>query len=44
VEVAYHCRRIFLAAPGFGLDIKIATLSPEGSVWMNKMQAGAAEI
>ena len=34
----------FMAAPGFGMELKIATLSPEGSVWMQKMQAGADEI
>lgn len=34
----------FMAAPSYGLKLKIATLSPEGSVWMQKMQAGADEI
>jgi len=34
----------FMAVPGYGLELKIATLSPEGSVWMQKMQAGADEI
>jgi TRAP-type C4-dicarboxylate transport system substrate-binding protein len=34
----------FIAVPGYGLMLKIATLSPEGSVWMDKMQAGADEI
>ena len=34
----------FIAIPGYGLKLKIATLSPEGSVWMDKMQAGADEI
>ena len=34
----------FIAVPGFGLELKIATLSPEGSAWMQKMQAGANEI
>ena len=31
----------FIAVPGYGLKLKIATLYPEGSVWMDKMQAGA---
>ena len=44
VDVVYHYRRFFIAVPGFGLELKIATLSPEGSVWMDKMQTGAAEI
>lgn len=35
---------LFIAVPGYGLRLKIATLSPEGSVWMDKMQAGADEI
>jgi hypothetical protein len=26
----------FMAVPGFGLELKIATLSPERSVWMDK--------
>jgi TRAP-type C4-dicarboxylate transport system substrate-binding protein len=34
----------FIAVPGYGLELKIATLSPEGSAWMQKMQAGADEI
>jgi TRAP-type C4-dicarboxylate transport system substrate-binding protein len=34
----------FIAVPGYGLELKIATLSPEGSAWMQKMQAGANEI
>ena len=34
----------FIAVPGYWLKLKIATLSPEGSVWMDKMQAGADEI
>lgn len=35
---------IFIAVPSYGLKLKIATLSPEGSVWMQKMQAGADKI
>ncbi len=35
---------IFMAVPVYGIQYKIATLSPEGSVWMQKMQAGADEI
>lgn len=35
---------LFIAVPGYGLELKIATLSPEGSTWMQKMQAGADEI
>lgn len=34
----------FISVPGYGMELKIATLSPEGSAWMQKMQAGAAEI
>ena len=34
----------FIAVPGYGLQFKIATLSPEGSIWMQKMQSGADEI
>jgi TRAP-type C4-dicarboxylate transport system substrate-binding protein len=34
----------FMAVPIYGMQFKIATLSPEGSVWMQKMQAGADEI
>lgn len=34
----------FIAVPGYGLELKIATLSPEGSAWMQKMQTGADEI
>lgn len=34
----------FIAIPGYALELKIATLSPEGSVWMQKIQAGADEI
>ena len=33
-----------MAVPGYGLEFKIATLSPQGSAWMQKMQAGADEI
>jgi TRAP-type C4-dicarboxylate transport system substrate-binding protein len=33
-----------LAAPSLGQVLKIATLSPEGSEWMQKMRAGAKEI
>ncbi|THB80581.1 MAG: C4-dicarboxylate ABC transporter [Desulfobacteraceae bacterium] len=36
----------FAATPetGFGLTLKIATISPEGSMWMNKMRQGAKVI
>ena len=30
--------------PAFGVVLKIATLSPEGSEWMQKMREGAKEI
>lgn len=33
-----------LASPAFAVVFKIATLSPEGSEWMQKMRAGAKEI
>ena len=32
------------AAPAAALELKIATLSPEGSPWMQKMRQGAKEI
>lgn len=35
---------LLMAAPSHGLVLKIATLSPEGSVWMEKMRAGADEL
>ena len=35
---------ILLAVPAYGMQFKIATLSPAGSVWMQKMQTGADEI
>lgn len=34
----------FLASPVTAKIIKIATLSPDGTRWMNEMRAGAAEI
>lgn len=33
-----------LAAPVHAATLKIATLSPDGSLWMTKMRAGAADI
>ena len=33
-----------ITGPAFGQVLKIATLSPEGSEWMQKMRAGAKEI
>lgn len=33
-----------MAAPSLGFELKIATLSPEGSQWMQKIQAGADEV
>jgi TRAP-type C4-dicarboxylate transport system substrate-binding protein len=33
-----------ITSPAFGQVLKIATLSPEGSEWMQKMRAGAKEI
>ena len=32
------------AAPAASLELKIATLSPDGSPWMLKMREGAKEI
>jgi TRAP-type C4-dicarboxylate transport system substrate-binding protein len=29
---------------GFAFTLKVATLSPDGSAWMSKMRAGAAEV
>jgi len=34
----------FLASPAFGVVFKIASLSPDGSEWMQEMRAGAQEI
>ncbi len=31
-------------APGYAITLKIATLSPEGSMWMEKMRQGATEV
>jgi TRAP-type C4-dicarboxylate transport system substrate-binding protein len=33
-----------MTSPALGQVLKIATLSPEGSEWMQKMRAGAKEI
>ncbi|MFO1390902.1 MAG: TRAP transporter substrate-binding protein DctP [Agitococcus sp.] len=33
-----------MTTQSFALTLKIATLSPDGSAWMTKMRAGAAEI
>lgn len=33
-----------IPAPAFALDIKIATLAPDGTLWMQEMRKGAAEI
>lgn len=35
---------LLITGPAFGQVLKIATLSPEGSEWMQKMRAGAKEI
>jgi len=35
---------VMLAGQAQAMRIKIATLSPEGSIWMEKMRAGAAEL
>ncbi len=36
---------IFLSfVPGYAITFKIATLSPEGSMWMEKMRQGAKEV
>ena len=32
------------ATPGWALDIKIATLAPDGTLWMQEMRKGAEEI
>jgi TRAP-type C4-dicarboxylate transport system substrate-binding protein len=41
IIIAFICS---LASPAFAVVFKIATLSPEGSEWMQKMRAGAKEI
>ena len=33
-----------MSVPVYGMQFKIANLSPEGSIWMQKIQAGADEI
>ena len=33
-----------ISAPAFALDIKIATLAPDGTLWMQEMRKGAEEI
>ncbi|MBL7178976.1 MAG: TRAP transporter substrate-binding protein DctP [Desulfobacterales bacterium] len=35
---------VMLPGQALGLTLKIATLSPEGSVWMQKMREGAEEV
>ena len=34
----------FLASPAGAVDLKIATVAPDGSNWMQQMRAGAAQI
>ncbi len=38
------CLILLLAAPVSAVTIKLGTLAPEGSAWMNEMRRGAAEI
>lgn len=35
---------LLLAAPASAVTLKLGTLAPEGSAWMNEMRRGAAEI
>ncbi len=35
---------LMLTAQTYAMTLKVATLSPDGSAWMTKMRAGAAEI
>lgn len=35
---------ILVSQPALGLTLKIATISPEGSMWMEKMRQGAEEV
>lgn len=35
---------VIFAGPAHAVRIKIATISPEGSIWMQKMRAGATEL
>lgn len=48
ISTILRCTVVFLMVmlPGqaMGLRLKIATLSPEGSVWMQKMREGAKEL
>jgi TRAP-type transport system periplasmic protein len=47
VIIPFICFAIFqmvLTGPAVATELKIATLSPEGSPWMQKMRAGAEEI
>ncbi len=42
--IAFLATATLMATPAQAAVIKIATLTPEGSQWMNDMRAGAAEI
>ncbi|WP_022665760.1 TRAP transporter substrate-binding protein DctP [Desulfospira joergensenii] len=35
---------LFMGSPGWGLTLKIATISPEGSMWMTQMRRGAEQV
>jgi TRAP-type transport system periplasmic protein len=45
-RVLFLCLSISMAVPGLAeaIQLKIATISPEGSFWMTRMQAGAEEV
>lgn len=44
IKIALLIFLCFTASPAFGVVFKIATLSPDGSEWMQQMRAGAREI
>ena len=44
IKIALLIIMCFAVGPAFGEVFKIATLSPDGSDWMQKMRAGAQEI
>ena len=44
LSIAISIICMFLAQPATAIVLKIATLSPDGSFWMQKLRAGAKEV
>ena len=44
LQILLICVLLFGTAPSRALDIKIATLAPDGTLWMQEMRKGAEEI